>query len=670
MSNTLPDASLIIDEEPYELLEVSPGRRMWQVDQVPTQPGDGSRALPFPIEFHGGFGATVRHTDARGRQSDPTHHDRAQNFNALHKGILANWARITFVDMTTSIGAVTGLQLGGNANARLGGGIGGMGGGTFTEQPQAIEEFGKFLYVGAGPHTFIVDPAATTPSVVEVKTHGAAARAKSMDVWDNKLIVALGAGQDMDIALEPRGGSGASTQWDVATGVRRDAVRTGKGGRLFTSLANRVFNVLSGQDPLDSNKHLPPAGEVITDETDPVRSLEEFARGLVAGTARTVRAFDPDAGFIGRSLLRESRLSASEFDGRSLITLGPRMLFATARAVWLFVLGQFPVNVGPELLVNNNSPYIGGEPGIPDSLGDWIAWPFFFPTTGDSVIFFVRFRQEGEEGTGPLMWGDPIYLSGRICRIVKFWGGDGTVKPRLFFGAGTTAKPAQFGWNDLGRGGGPDIFDTDAQPALSGTIFGTQDDLGKPGVIREVERFEVPDVRNADADNHAVVSVTDDGGTNYKDLVKTQEGNTEDTQINATGFATVYAQTSDVPAGRTLGVKLIFTQATAATTFLHFLGVPTMYVSERPVTTRQFTTALDIKGIRNIETAEDEAARIEDLVGGAKVKVAGGPDDLDIHARFVSVRAQEIEMFDKDGHTAGHRLGIAITFREVATSQS
>ncbi|KKK57254.1 hypothetical protein LCGC14_3056350, partial [marine sediment metagenome] len=338
---------------------------------------------------------------------------------------------------------------------------------TFTEGPRAISEYGDFLAISAGPYTYIINPAASTPTLVETQLHEAGARARSTDVFDKQLVVANGVGANVAIATEPRTAS-RGTSWIVAEGVKMGAVKAGPAGRLFSAAVNRVFNVLAGQDPADRDNYLPPAGEVLTDETDPVRSLDTFTAALVGGTARTLRTFDPDRGFQGVSLVRPTRLSTSEYDGRALMNLGDgRLLYATARAVWFFRCDEQPAFAGPELLQSNESPYIGGEPGIPDFAGDWIIWPWYFPSSGDSVIFWVREREEGEHGTGPLIWSDELHLPGRECRVVRYWGGTATVKPRLFGGASTPSQPEQMFHVDLGRGGGPDLFDTDAVPASS-----------------------------------------------------------------------------------------------------------------------------------------------------------------------------------------------------------
>src|SRR5690606_12464979 len=120
-------------------------------------------------------------------------------------------------------------------------------------------------------------------------------------------------------------------------------------------------------------------------------------------------------------------------------------------------------------------------------------------------------------------------------------GGTATVKPRVFFGAGTSANPEQVGWIPVGRGGAPDIFTSDAKPALSSELFAAEDDFGLPGTIKEVDRIEFSDIANADRDNYLVASVSADGGTTHTALVNETSGSVLDGRVVATGFQQVFA---------------------------------------------------------------------------------------------------------------------------------
>ena len=660
----MPDFDLAIADETYKLLEVRPGQIRWETRQVPTQRGDGLRPVPHELRFEGGFGASKRYTDGQGRQTAPTHADYRQNWDSRFLGLNCAAPKISYLDLTSVAKSDGGFRLGGSAFGRLGGTFSGaLGGGAFRDVPAAIEDFGNFLYVSAGPRTFVVDPEPTTPDVEEVREHGSGARVKSSDVFDNELVIACGASSDAEGATQPR--TALPTQWETFADVRMSAYRTGKAARLFSARQNLVFNVLAGQDPATLANYLPSTGEVLTDATEPVRALEEYSRALVGSTAREVRTFDPDAGFFSRSLVPRGRVSPNEYDGFGMITLGDMLLVSFSRAVWLFRIGQKPELAGPELLDQNESPYIGGEPGVPDisGHGDFIYWPFYFPTSGDSVIFAVRPRKPGEPGIGPLVWQDLLWLEDRECRVVHYWGGTSTVKPRLFFGGGTTANPEILGWVPLGRTS-PDIFNTDAVPAVTATLFAADDDFGLPATIKEVDRIEFPEITNADSSNYLVASVSADGGANYSDLLTVQEGGPDSPRIQDTGFQTVFAHVHDPIEAVKLKARLAITQAAAATTFLTIRGFPQLYVSERPLMTEQVTTLLDVQAT-SVQDAEDRAEQIKAHAAGQKVEIEGGTGGRTRWAKVADVQGVTVEIRGSNNQR-DHRLAVQLVFREVA----
>ena len=905
MSGVIPEA-LIIDDQPYDLLEIAPSRRRWDARPVPSQPGDGSAPKPHYLEAHAGFGVSHRHTGPRG-PNGPAHHDYAQNVNTLHHGLLAPAPRITCIDLSSAGGAGAAFRPGGSTTSRLGGSTtAGLGGGVNTVTPWAITEFGNFLYVHAEAHTYVVDPAVGTR--VETRFHGASALARSADVFDNAMVVALGSSVDAEVATDPRAAD-TDTVWAAASGVQMSVFRVGGSGRLFSARNNLVYNVLPGQNPATLANYLPTGGEVITDETDPVRSLEEFARGLVGGTARTARTFDPEAGFISRAILPRSRLSPSDYDGRGLLNAGDFLLYASARVVWMITADGRRQRAGPEVSDYNESPYIGGQPGVPDVAGEWVYWPFYFPDSGDSVIFAVRPREPEEPGIGPLVWSDLLWLENRECRVVRYWGGrnvsglaqrvlaldnvagywrlgeapggaqdssgngnagtvtlgagtrdaaaleaaggdgsidfdgadtkvfipadiafediwdaggsaffmfnaksdgetsfsrvfeknadwqlrvqdeaggllrmyfekaftgvqgkwqtavdipigttiigvfvydadaagndptlylwDGTafttrsvgsgltrvqaptgtrrsdtgddffigndsssgftfdgrldeialfsdeltateaetlinkakgppVKPRLFFGAATTSNKEQVGYIELGRGGGPDIFDSDAVPALTGVLYLPHDDFGLPGVVKDVERLELPLVEDADSNNYAVIEVSDDDGATWKKLVLAQSGSNQE-RVVSTGFQQVFADLTDLPSGTELTFRATFTQESGATAFLKLHGDPIAYLSERPAMTQQVTTLLHVQDRPGIEHVKEITDRLEALASGGKVQIKHQPGDETIYAKIHSVQGIEIEIETPSG-AKEREIAVELTWREVATS--
>jgi hypothetical protein len=306
---------------------------------------------------------------------------------------------------------------------------------------------------------------------------------------------------------------------------------------------------------------------------------------------------------------------------------------------------------------------VNGEPGIPDIAGDLIYWPWYFPDTGDSVIYTVRERRQNEPGVGPLVWNDFLYMNDTECRVVKYWGGTSSVKPRLFFGAGTSANSERCGWVPLGRGGQPDVFDTDGSPATTATIYGSEDDFDKPGVTRELERIEVPDVEGADSTNYLVVSVSDDGGTTWVELVQAQSGSNQQ-RINSTGFTDVYPPTATVPSGKTIKWRIVFTQDAA--TYVVLRGSPVMYLTEIPTQVDQITTFIRAKGQVNLEDVQAEVNRLRDLIDSGRVQIRHGPDDeTSYYGKIMQVREREIEL-ESPQRGRDREVAIELTFREVA----
>lgn len=654
--------TLVIDSEPYEVFEEG-GRRRWTTEMVSSQPGD-ALARPYLLSAHGGFGATNRHTLSTGQPSDPTHHDYGENVDATKEAILQPSPRITYVDLSSKAQTSRPFRIGGYANSRVGGGSSGapsgaIGGGSPSMVPQQFVEYGDVIYALCGPRTLAFDPDLATPIVVEGTFHGKAARARSGDLFNTRMVVALGDNTDAAIATAPYT-SASPTAWSTATGVQMSVFRRGRAGKLFSSRtasdSGRVFSVLPGLDPATAANYTPSNGEKIVDPSDPVRNLTEFASALVAGTAKTARTLDPDRGYQGVSLITESRLSASEYDGRAMLAVGPYLFHGTAEAVYLLSLNAPPAQVGPEILERNESPFADGEPGIPDATGKFIAWPFYYPATGDSVIFLMRRRRPDEAGTGPYVWFDHLFLDGRECRAVYFWGGTASRGPRLFFGAGTSANPHQVGWVDWDE--------SDAQPALSSTLYFPMDDFGHPGVTLECERLEIPYVENADATNYATWFVKARGGSDIN-LVKAQSGSNQE-RINTDGFAQVFAPNANIPSGRGLRFGVTFTQASGATDFVKLRGTPVAYIAAIPAQVPQHVVYLDVESQKH----EDAQAIVDRLnaLRGQKKQLEGEPGGDNPYIRIERVKTTEVEVRSGGGEKGDRRLVVELTFREVAVA--
>jgi len=564
---------------------------------------------------------------------------------------------------TQSAVGTGGSGAGGTAGAAGSAEAGGAGGFNGGEPGGGGGGGGYFGGGGGGPGTSVFnDPSTDTypgagggggssyanPSVTDDTTYTTGYRS-----GDGQLIISF---TPVLSAAAASGGPG----WETAE-IAVDVYRAGTAGRLFAGAGERVYNVLPDSSPLLAANYLPSAGEVITEESDPIRGIVEYSAALVAGTARTARTLDPSRGFQGVSLLPESRLSASEHDGRSMIAIGPILFHATTQAVYLFAPGRSPVTAGPEELAQNESPYVGPEWGVPDFMGKWLAWPAYFPQTGDSVIFFARMREQGEVGTGPIAWHDVLHLEGREARSVRYWGGTATRKPRLFFGAGTTANPFQVGWCDLGRGGAPDPFTSDGQPATSGFIETPLDDLGLPGVTKAVERVEIPNLRRADSDNYLTVQAKADAGS-WTNLVKAQTGTNQE-RVTSAGFARVMSQVANIISGKEIAVRFNFVQAIVAiaSNWLLMHGTPMLYYTEVPDTVDVIETLVDAK-TADYKAADTYAASLAALMSGPYVSQKHGPDGVE---RYVHVIGASVTTVENNGTKPDNRLAIALTMREV-----
>lgn len=656
--------TLEIDGEPYNTFVRPNGQgRLWASKPTPAQPGDVGRPKPYPLEFHGGFGFSRRYTGGDGRRIGAGHHASSQNVNVQHAALMGAAPRITYIDMGASAPSTNpgGFQLGGYTNSQLGGGGGALGGGTYVEGPQYIREYGDGLYVGCGSRTFTLDPSATPPSVEETRSHSLSARARSADVFDNQLVVALGSNVFAEVATAPWA-SGGATVWATSE-VKMQVVKTGGGGRLFTARSNLIFGVEPGGSPISAAAYTPSAGEPISDETDPVRSLDEYLAGIVAGTTQQVRTLDPDGGFLGRGLTPRTRVSSSDFAGRSLIAVGSDLYFFTQRAAWLFRPGQPPVDMGFGLLNQNNTPYVRGVPGVPDFDGERVYVPYYFSSTGDSVIFSLKKREQGDVGEGPVCWQEYLYLEDRICRTVRYWGGSASQTARIFFGAETTASPESIGFIDVCDAPGPLFFRPGVgQPALTGVLTGGLDDFGTPGVTKGLDRIDLPFVEDVDANNYLVVEATADGST-YQTLYQTAAD--ANGRIVTEGHAVVRPRAAAQLSGTEIGTRWTFTQASAATVYALVRGLPLIYLYDMPSHVEERTTLLELPDGAERETAEEARARLATLIDADpfQMKHTGGRD---IWARMRSVDA--VEFMERGGGEDRSVWAVQVVFVEIEVS--
>ncbi len=646
---TTPGSTFIIDDEAYTLVE-DKSVRAWSVAMLPH-----STEVRIPLRLYGGFGATHRFTDGQ-QQSDPTHHDYTENMQVGHPGEIVPAQRITYLDLSTKSSRSTGFQMGGTINGQLGGGLGSLGGGMPTSTPESIKLFGNFLYLSGGPHTHVIDPAASTPDLKETRFHTNNGRARSSDVYNNDLYIALGNGAVAERAVDPWSDTQQPTTWEKlnASGdVKMDVFRKGKAGRLYSAnTPNLLYQVLPGSDPNTLASFVPSAGEPMGDETHPITALEEFGRTVVAAKEDNVHFVDPDAGFYSRPILPEIEGYPDDHSGRGMFTFGTTLFVGTKFGFWMLQEGRVPIQVGPELLHHNQSPYADPQWGRGVSTGLYAFIPAYFPSSGDSVIWSVRRRRQNEPGTGPLVWNELLFLENRECRVVFFWPGTSSVKPRLFFGAGssTGGNLEQLGWIDFPASGSPDHpDDSDSKPALAATIFTPADDLGAPGVTDELKRIELPRVINADSSNYLVISASANYGGAYTDLVQVNDGATaNDERVVATGFRQVFPPTGTPIAAESLKFKIVTTQASGATTYVGVQGIPTIVVRRQLQATQQITALLQIEE-NSGNTLEDIRVTLQALVGGNKVNVRDAPGDTTFWAEVDSVDIIELENVDRQG---------------------
>lgn len=659
LSPIADEGFIVIDDDRYELAEIQ-GRRQWDVTMTPE-----SEEVRVPLRLYGGFGATHRFTDGRD-QTDPTHHDYAENMLAGHKGEIIPSSVITYLDLSTLHASSQGFQFGGTTLGQFGGGLGSFGGGSGALVSQAIREFGEHLYITDGIHTHVVDPAASTPDLKETRVHGNQAQGRSSDVYDGELVVALGQGTAAEGVDRPFSGDQFSHWRTFDAGVSMNVYRRGKAGRLYAaggSKGNLVFQVLPGSDPATLASYVPSSGEEMGDETHPITAIEEFSDIVIAAKEDNVLFFDPDAGFYSRSILPEIGDQPADFVGRGMFSSGSTVFVPTRFGFWMLEEGRVPRQVGPELLDHNQSPYVGLEFGKGAAIGRYALVPAFIPSTGHSVIFSIRRREPGEPGTGILVWDDFLYLANRESRVVFFWKGTSTVKPRAFFGAATTANKEQVGWIDLPIDGNlnhPD--DSDGKPARTSVIFAPADDLGAPGVTDEVKRIELPRVVNTDESNYFVVSVSADYGSNYTDLVQENDGSSFDERITSTGFQQVFAPIDTPIAAESLKVQIASTQAAAATTYVAIQGIPILVVRRLHQATQAITTLL--KSVADSgQTIEDIRQTLQAMVGGQKVLIRDAPGATTFWAEIRSVDIIPFE--DADAGTLNDTRVVRVRMQEV-----
>ncbi len=666
---------LRIDGKPYDLPKLRSGRRTWTVRPVASQKGEGASG-PVPIEItdlHLGFGNSHRHRSPFTRAAGP---DYGENQDHRYEAMLRPAQRITFIDLSAGHAAFGSFQIGGDPGTPLGGGpatdglateSAPLGGGRVGETPQWIQSGGGFLYIGAGSIVYTVDPA--DDGVDEVREFSLSATTRSADIHDGNLAVALGPNVAMQGTTSFRTEAQAptvETQWEVFdTGgdVAADHVNSGRLGRFYTAVGNLIRNTAPGAALNDFANHLPLAGEALGDSTFPVTKMAEWGGVMVGAKRDNLVNFRLDQGFTSVANLPEIADFPNEFNGRGLVVIGQEIFCPTSRGIFYSAGGPF-TRIGPEILPANESPYRNLEWGIPAYTGDAVYYPGFNPQTGDSVIFYIRRREAGEPGLGPFIFSDYLFLENRECRVAFFEVGTSSRNPRLYFGAGTTANPEQVGYVPLGRGGAPDWVDAGGQPALTSQLFLAAEDYGFPATIKELDRIEFHEVRNADVNNYVVVSASDDDGDTYAiDFVDGTEG-ADDERIVTNGETI----TMFMPATATESVhpklRLVWTQEVAATTFVELAGFATLYARIRPATVDEIMVLIKVEDDLPRRTQEEVRADLLALPEGAKILIEHGPERDRSSFRTSVKDVQEVEDASLDEATRSRETIIQLTLRE------
>ena len=669
---------LRIDGKRYPLPRLRNGRRTWSVRPVPSQKGEGACG-PVPIEItdlHLGFGTSHRHRSPFTRAAGP---DYGENNDHRYEGMLRPAQRIIYIDLSAGHLPFGSFQIGGGPGTPLGGGpateglateSAPLGGGRVGETPQWIQAGGGFVYIGAGSIVYTVDPA--TDGVDEVREFSLSATTRDADIHDGNLAVALGANVAMQGTTSFRTEAQVptvATQWEIYNDggdVNADHVVSGRLGRFYTAVGNLIRNAAAGADLATKDNHLPTLGEALGDSSFPVTKMAEWGGVMVGAKRDNLVNFRLDQGWTSVANLPEIADFPNEFNGRGLKVIGNEIFNPTSRGIFYSAGGPFK-RIGPEILPANESPYRNLEWGIPAYTGDGLYYPAFNPQTGDSVIFYIRRREAGEPGFGPFIFIDYLFLSGRECRVVFFEQGTSTRNPRLYFGAGTTANPEQVGYVPLGRGGAPDWVDAGGQPALSSQLFLAADDYGFPATIKELDRIEFHEVRNANSTNYVVVSASDDDGSSYTDFVD-GTGGTNDERIVTTGETVTMFMPATAIESVHPKLRMVWTQASAATDFVELAGFATLYARIRPATVDEITLLIKVEkdGVRR--TQEEVRNDLLALPAGAKILVEHGPE-RDRDSFYASVHSvQEVEDSLKDEATRSRETVIQLILREQPTA--
>ena len=182
--------------------------------------------------------------------------------------------------------------------------------------------------------------------------------------------------------------------------------------------------------------------------------------------------------------------------------------------------------------------------------------------------------------------------------------------------------------------------------------------------VFEVERLEIPNVENADANNYATWFVKARGGSDIN-LVTAQSGsNTE--RITGTGFQQVFAPNANIPSGKGLRFGVTFTQASGATSFVKHRGSPTAYIAAVPAQVPEHVVSFDVES-QQVEDAQAIVDRLNALRGQKKqLEVEPGADSP--YIRISDVKTDEVEVRSDGGTKTDRRLVVQVTFREVAVA--
>lgn len=652
---------MLIDGKPYSRARMAENKSSWVVDQVASQAGDSTAVVPIPVSgMHLNIGISQRQSDGGRIVSPEWGAEYTKNGDLRRPQFICNSPGVTTLDLSSAHKKSRGLRIGGNY-AGLGGKGGSFGGGNAAPGPQQLIIFGDIVYTVGGSYVTAITPSGT-PAVVEAKAMGNGADSKSAVVRNEVLIVAGGAGS-FSFQADEAFTSTNPTNWQI-TDVIAETFGKGK-ARGYRSIGNLVSNVGPAIDMGQLSNYSP--GDRMGDSTHKVTEIAEFGGVMLGATEGNVHRFDFVNGFESVPILPELDEIPGPQNGRGMRVVGGSAFFPHHRGLFFANEGEGPRKEGLEARRWNESPVRKGEYGKPATDGDWVYYPYYIPSDGDSYILAFRKRERDEPGVHEFVIQSFMYLPDVECRCATFWRGSDTEDAKLFFGAGdspniaaATRNVEKVGWTY------PDFEASAANPAELGQFFLANDDFGAPDVIDEVSHLVLPNLINVDANNFVKVAIsTEDGAADSYVELEVAQGESEATKEGLTFF---YPPAGTIIEGASMKIRIEIVQEAASATpsFVIIRGVPVLYLFRRTAMVDQVTMSLDIvdqTGMTEGRTVDEVRSDLEQLKPGAKILVMESPDAdeaMEYWVKVVGVQTVQRNIAVKGGE------GVVETIEEVA----